>query len=80
MDFPHDAAVPRPGAPRLKDVLAIDPAFGAVFTCNRCSHIHLQLGELHVRTDLDGFQSLVALLNRAAANFELWAERQRSAA
>jgi len=80
MDFPLDPAAPRPGAPHDKDVLAIDPALGTVFTCNRCSHIHLQLGELHVRTDLDGFQNLVVLLNRAAANYELWAERQRSAA
>jgi hypothetical protein len=68
------------GSSHNKQVLAIDPTLGAVFTCNRCPSIHLQLGDLLIRTDLAGFQSLLVLLNRAAANFELWAESQRSAA
>lgn len=85
MEFPNDfRAAEGGGFPKQpatgKQVLAIDPAFGAIFACNRCEHIHLQVGELHVRTDLNGFQRLVVLLNRAAANFELWAEQQRSAA
>jgi hypothetical protein len=51
-----------------------------VFACNGCEHIHLCFGDVHVRTDIAGFQSLVILLNRAAANFEIWAHNQRSAA
>lgn len=57
-----------------KHALAIDPALGTVFVCGACRHIHLQIEAFHVRFDLDCFQSLVVLLNRAAANFELWAE------
>jgi hypothetical protein len=80
MGIPH---APRRGvsarSPR-KRVLAIEPALGAVFICNKCEHIHLCLGDGHIRTDLAGFQSLVILLNRAAANFEIWAHHQRSAA
>jgi len=78
MELPH-AAHSADAFPR-KQVLAIDPALGTVFACNECEHIHLCVGDVHVRTDLAGFQSLVVLLNRAAANFEVWADGQRSAA
>lgn len=85
MEFPNDfEAGQSAGLPikqtRGKQVLAIEPEFGVAFICGRCDHIHMQLGELHMRTDLAGFQHMVVLLNRAAANFELWTERQRSAA
>ncbi|MCC6539731.1 MAG: hypothetical protein IT162_19440 [Bryobacterales bacterium] len=63
-----------------KRVLAIDPALGTVFICNGCARVHLQVGDLHLGTDVAGFHSLVVLLTRAAANFELWAEHQGSAA
>lgn len=65
-------------APRHKQALAIDPSFGTVFICDGCSHIHVTIGELQCRMDLTGFQHLVMLLNRAAANYELWAERNGS--
>lgn len=73
MEFPHGIAATHGGL-RAKQVLAIDPGLGTVFACNRCERIHLQLGDLHIGTDVPGFHSLVVLLNRAAANFELWAE------
>ncbi len=63
-----------------KHLLAIDSSFGSVYVCNQCNRVHLGLGETHLMTDIEGFQSLVVLLQRAAANFELWAEDARSAA
>ena len=69
-----------PSEPRHKQALAIDPSFGTVFVCDRCRHIHMTIGEIHIRMDLAGFQTLVLLLNRAAANYELWAERNGSLA
>lgn len=54
--------------------LAIDPNLGSVFVCGACNHIHLALGPIQLKTDIAGFQALVVLLERAAANFELWAE------
>jgi hypothetical protein len=74
MEPPNAPSVPSAAAPRHKQALAIDPSFGTVFICDRCRYIHLTIGEMQVRTDLAGFQSLVMLLNRAAANYELWAE------
>lgn len=74
----HSAtAVP---ASRHKQALAIDPSFGTVFICDGCNHIHITIGELQCRMDLTGFQHLLILLNRAAANYELWAERNGSLA
>jgi hypothetical protein len=74
---------PFPGQPagrRRKEALAIDPSLGAVFLCHACRQIHLQFGDLHARVDTNGFHALVVLLNRAAANFELWAGHEGSAA
>ena len=34
----------------------------------------LNLEQMHVRMDLPVFQSLLMLLERGAANYELWAE------
>lgn len=62
------------GSQRSRDLLAIEPELGSIFACNRCERIHMQLGDLHLGMTMAGFQSLVVLLNRAAANFELWAE------
>ncbi len=80
MEFPPAPFGADSGSSPRKQVLAIEPALGAVFACNGCEHIHLCFGDVHVRTDIAGFQSLVILLNRAAANFEIWAHNQRSAA
>jgi len=80
MESSHTPASAHAGDFSDMQALAFEPSVGAVFFCNRCEHLHLQLGDLHVRTHLDGFQALVVLLNRAAANFELWAEDRRSAA
>lgn len=80
MEIPHaphrgdSAEYPR------KWVLAIEPSLGTVFVCSECEFIHLCLGDVHIRADLADFQSLVILLNRAAANFEIWLRYQRSAA
>lgn len=60
-----------------KRVLAIEPTLGSAYLCGHCSRFHLELGEARLTTDLEGFQALVVLLNRAAANFELWAEAER---
>jgi len=76
MEPPNGPSTSAQHTPRHKQALAIDPSFGTVFVCDRCRHIHLTIGELHARMDLAGFQSLVMLLNRAAANYELWAERE----
>ena len=80
MESPNAPFAASSGGSQHKQVLAMDPALGAVFICDRCEHIHFQLGDLHVRTDLEGFQAVVVLLNRAAANYELWAEHLGSAA
>jgi hypothetical protein len=64
----------------LKQVLAIEPGLGSVFVCGKCQHIHLSLGGAVLKTDVEGFHSLVVLLQRAASNFELWAEDVRGAA
>jgi hypothetical protein len=80
MEIPHAPHRSVSASSPRKRVLAIEPALGTVFACNKCEHIHLCLGDVHLRTDLAGFQSLVILLNRAAANFEIWAHHQRSAA
>lgn len=74
--------LPDPGSPRNDDprkhLLALDPALGTVYQCGHCEHIHFAIGDLHFKTDLAGFQRLLVLFNRAAANFELWAERNGS--
>lgn len=80
MESSNTPSAAHPGGLPDMQALATEPSVGAAFFCNRCQHIHLQLGDLHVRTHLDGFLALVVLLNRAAANFERWAEDRRSAA
>ncbi len=67
-------------AGRRKQLLAMDPSLGTVYVCDHCQHLHIDLGDAHFKTCLPGFQALVVLLNRAAANYELWAERNGSLA
>ena len=63
-----------------KHLLAIDPSFGSVYVCNQCNRVHLGLGDTQLMADIEGFQSLAVLLQRAAANFESWAEYSAGAA
>ncbi len=63
-----------------KEALAIDPALGSIYICSHCTNIHMDLHGVHFRTDLEGFQALTVLIQRAAANFELWAEAARGEA
>lgn len=80
MESSNSTAAAQPAGRPHKQALAIDPSLGIIFLCDRCEHVHVNVGDLHVRTDVDGFHALVVLLNRAAANFELWAETRRRAA
>ncbi len=68
----------KPG--NTKQALAIDPRSGYVAICSGCREITIDLGAVRFATRLEGFQSLVLLLNRAAANYEVWLEEQESAA
>lgn len=79
MESAHTPYAAHPGGLPEKQALAIDPALGSVYVCTACGDIHLQFTNLHVRVDVSGFHDLVVLLNRAAANFELWAEHRRAA-
>lgn len=54
-----------------KWVLALQPDCGSVFRCGSREQIHIQLGDAHVETDALGFQSIVNMMLRAAANFEV---------
>lgn len=75
---PWDGTPQRQPQPAHKQLLALDPSLGTVYICERCQHLHIDLGKLHFKTDLEGFQSLLVLLSRAAANYELWGEQQGS--
>jgi hypothetical protein len=57
-----------------KRLLAVEAALGHVYACNRCGDIHVRLNSLDFRMEFDVFQALVLMLNRAAANCELWLE------
>jgi hypothetical protein len=74
METPAQRWVPKRSA-RPKQLLALDPALGSVVVCNPCRHFQVILGEVCLQMDLAGFQALLVLLSRAAANYELWAEQ-----
>lgn len=57
-----------------KHVLALDPDLGSIYVYGHCENIHVILGNTHIEMNLDGFQALAILIDRATANFELWAE------
>lgn len=63
-----------------KQALAIDPRSGYVAICNGCREITVDLGSVRFATRLEGFQALVLLLNRAAANYEIWLESKEPVA
>lgn len=64
---------------RREQLTMLDPSQGSVFVSNRSGHTHAALGELRFRKRLNGFQSMVILLNGAAVNCESEAERNGSA-
>jgi hypothetical protein len=64
-------------AANKKRLLALDPELGSVHVCGACNHIHVNLAGTHLRMNLEAFQAVVILIERAAANFELWAEGAR---
>jgi hypothetical protein len=50
-----------------REIFAMDPEVGTVYRCNNCGLIHVQVEDVELRTDAEGFHSLVKLLNRAVA-------------
>lgn len=70
---PEGGAFP---ADSYKQALAIDPQAGLVYIDQRKREFTVDLGGPRFACNLAGFQALVLLVNRAAANYELWLEQQ----
>ncbi len=59
-----------------KQALAIDPQAGLVCIDPVSREFTVDLGGPRFACNLAGFQALVLLVNRAAANYELWLAQQ----
>lgn len=76
MENPSPSSAPSTEKEARGYLLAADPALGAVFVCDHCKLVHIDLGDVHFKTCLEGFQALVVMFSRAAANYEMWTEAQ----